>query len=126
MEKTIEKDLQRKILYRRIINENTLLEYYYKNHDVYIGVRFVDGEVSGIKEHVLKIMKDEEFSINVLDSIEINEDSSCIAIFNKIDEGFQLSDVYYTDEHNFECSEFIDLAYEKKFPNKKLNKRLIK
>jgi len=126
MEKTIEKDLKRKIIYSRLINENTLLEYYYKNHDVYISVRFVDSEVSGIKEHILKVMKAEDFSIDILNTIEINEDCSCIALFDKVEEGFQLRDVYYTDEHNFECSEFIDLAYAKKFPNKKLNKRLIK
>lgn len=126
MEKTIEEDLKRKIVYQRLINDNTLLEYYYKGNDVFISVRFVASEVSGIKEHILKVMDAEDFSNNIFRTIEINEDRSAIALFDKVEDGYRLSEVYYTDEHAFEAGDFIDLAYQKKFPNKKLKKGFMK
>ena len=122
MEKTIKGDLNRKIVYSKLINDNTLLEYYVKGDILFITVRFVD--LSSVREHVLKTIPVEE-SDNIFQIVNFNEDNSAIAIFNKTDEGYQLNGVYDTIEHSYEASDFMDIVYEKKF-NQKLGKRLIK
>jgi hypothetical protein len=123
MEKTIKDDLNREITFRKIINDNTLLEYYIKDNRFYITVRFVEG--SSIKEHYLTVLPVDTTLEEFSQIVNFNEDNTAIAIFNKTDDGYQLHGVYDTEEHSYEASDFIDIAYDKKF-KKKLNKRLIK
>ena len=122
MEKTIKDDLNRKIVYQRMLNDNSLLEYYAKNGMFYITIRFI--EQSSIREHVLKILSEDEMN-DIFQIINFNEDDTAIAIFDKTDDGYQLSSVYDVEEHSCEVSDFMDIAYEKKF-KKALNKQLIK
>ena len=121
MENKIKDDLNRKILYQRLINDNTLLEYVLKNDKVLVCIRFVESPTSGIKEHVLKILEDDEID-TVNNSIVVNEDNSAIAIFKKGNNKYQLNGVYYTDEHAFIPCDFVDIAYKEKFSEKKLIK----
>ena len=122
MEKTIKDDLKREVFYSKLINDNTLLEYYYKDQNFYITVRFID--MGSIQEHYLKIVPIDEME-DIGQLVNINEDGTGIAIFNKTDDCYQLYGVYDTEEHSYEVSDFIDIAYDKKF-KKKLNKMLIK
>ena len=122
MEKTISDDLNREVVYSKLINDNTLLEYSVKEGVFYITVRFI--EYSSIKEHVLTVLSSDKMN-NIFQIINFNEDNTAIAIFKETEEGFQLNGVYDTEEHSYESGDFMDIMYEKKF-NKKLDKRLIK
>ena len=123
MEKTIKDDLNREIVYSKLINDNTLLEYYVKDDKFYITVRFIEG--SSIREHYLKVLPVDATLEDFSQMINFNEDNTAIAIFDKTDDGYQLHGVYDTEEHSYEASDFIDIVYNKKF-KKKLGKRLIK
>ena len=126
MKKTIKKDQERYILKQVYVNDNTLLQYTYEDDKVIISVRFVETPLSGIKEHILCQLELDEFMHSLEDFIQISDDKSAIAIYKKTDQGFQLNRLYHTNHHDFTVDDFMDLEYEKSFPNIPLTKQLIK
>ncbi len=126
MEKTIKADKKRKILTEDFLNDNTLLQATLQNNrDVLVGVRFVDGP-QRITEHILTRMTIYDYMSDYSNLVRISKDSSSIAIFNKTDEGLlQLSRFYDASAHEFALDEFIDIVYEKKFPELALDKHLV-
>lgn len=126
MKKTIKADKQRKILKEEFLNDNALLQATMEdNRDVTISVRFVEHPLVGIKEHILTKLSIYDYVSDYDNLIKIANDSSAIAVFNKTDEGFQLDSLYDAEEHTFAIDEFIDIAYEKKFPELVLDKYLV-
>ena len=122
MEKTIKDDLNRTVVYSKLLDDNTLLEYSLKDDMFYITIRYI--EMNAIREQFLKVLKKDEV-VDIGETVEFSKDGTAIAIFNKTDDGYQLRGVYDLEEHTYEISDFMDIAYDKKF-DKKLNKRLIK
>ena len=124
MKKTIKEELNRQILKQTLINDNTLLEIESNKRNIIISVRFVEG--LGIKEHVLTHMDVAVFTDHIDEIIQFNEDKSAIAIFQLVDGVLVLANVYDTLKHQFAISDFIDIVYRLKFPDKPLNKQLMK
>ena len=58
--------------------------------------------------------------------VSINEDKTAVAIFQPTTEGYALRTVYDTKEHEFGIPEFIDIEYQKRFPNQPLEKQYFK
>lgn len=126
MRKTIKADKSRKILKEEFINDNSLLELTMEdNRDILVGVRFVEGACSGIKEHILMRMSVYDYMSEYNNLVKKSKDSSTIAIFKKTDDGYQLNRVYDAEKHEFALEEFIDIVYEDKFPELALDKHLV-
>ena len=125
MKKTIKEDNSRRILESRYLNDNTLLEFVLEEKDVVVTVRYVSSPISGIKEVTLTRMSLEDYANNLSKIIEENEKKDAIAIFKRDEKGnYELRNVFDVEEHSYAISEFMDIVYAKKFPNKKLNKNL--
>lgn len=126
MKKTLKEDNNRKILESRYINDNTLLEFTLEEDKVIVGVRYISGHISGIKEVILTTMSLEDYTNNLSNIIEENETKDAIAIYKKSKEtdSYKLYSIFDLEEHSYAIQEFIDIVYSKKFPNKKLNKNL--
>lgn len=125
MKDTIRKDRERKVIEEEYLDDNTLLEVTLEDKKVVIGIRFVDSPVSGIKEHILHTMTVEDYMKNKDKTIMINEERNAIAIFGRNEEGYYLENVYETEEHSFSPSDFADIVFMKRFPQKKLTKNLM-
>lgn len=126
MEKTIKKDQERNIIKSELLNDNTLLEFVAKNHDIIASVRYIDSPITGIRENILFKMDVADYTKHVGEIIQISEEKEAIAIFQPIEEGYQLKQVYDTQEHQFAISEFVDLVYKKHFPTQPLKNAYIK
>ena len=126
MKKTIKEDNERRILESRYLNDNTLLEFVLEGKEVIITVRYVSGVLSGIQEITLTRISLEDYANNLSKIIEENEDKTAIAIFTKREEigEYELRNVFSVEEHKYAILEFMDIVYEKSFPNKKLSKNL--
>ena len=116
MRKTIKEDEKRFILHRELLNDNTLLEISTNNGFVEVGVRFVDSSMREIKEHILITMETIEFMKHQDNLIEINDNKDTIATFKPNGEEYILEQVYDTKNHEFTISDFVDIAYNEKFP----------
>lgn len=126
MKKTIKADKSRKILKEEFLNDNSLLEITMEdNRDILVGVRFVEGVGSGIKEHILARINIYDYASEYSDLVKISYDSSAIAIFNKTKAGYQLDRFYDLEEHAFALDEFKDIVFKKKFPELALDKYLV-
>ena len=126
MKKTIKEDNQRKILESKYLNDNTLLEFVLEKNEVIISIRYVAGVVSGIHEIILIKISLEDYANNLSKIIEENEEKNAIAIFTKREKNgeYELRNIFDVEEHSYVVSEFLDIVYDQKFPNKKLNKNL--
>ena len=126
MKKTIKEDNNRRILESKYLNDNTLLEYVLEdNKEVVATIRYVSGVISGIREITLTRMSLEDYANNLSKIIEENETKDAIAIFKRDEKGnYELRNVFEVEEHSFAILEFMDIVYNKKFPNKQLNKNL--
>lgn len=126
MHKTIKKDYQRKVLERIYLTDNDSLEYTLdENKMVIASIRYI--EMGKINEAVITIMTLEEYTNDLSKLLEISENNDAIAVFKKNTENnYELRNVYSLKDHIGECSDFIDCAYNLYFPNKKLDKHLIR
>lgn len=126
MKKNIKEDQKREVFLSEYLNNNALLELTsVENKDIVFSIRYVDVKERSIKEHYLTKLSIDDYVSEKDNLIKISEDSSTIAVFKKLDEKFQLSKVYDTKKNEFILEEFIDIVYEKKFPNYPLDKQFI-
>ena len=58
-------------------------------------------------------------------SIDVSEDSTAIAVFKHQGDTKRLVRFYDVEDHMTETEEFMDLAYNRKFPTKKVTDQLI-
>ena len=108
-----EKDV--KHLKEEIIN-NDLLLYIYdsKKKIVYVKIRFIDNKQ--IIEHYVARLTMEEYLEG--DRIVFNEDKTALAVFKKDNNQEVLVNFYNLEEHNCECGDFLDCAYNLSFNDK--------
>ena len=108
-----EKDV--KYLKEEIIN-NDLLLYIYdsKKKIVYVKIRFIDNKQ--IIEHYVARLTMEEYLEG--DRIVFNEDKTALAVFKKDNNQEVLVNFYNLEEHNCECGDFLDCAYNLSFNDK--------
>ena len=126
MKKTIKEDRERNIIKSELLNDNTLLEYVAEKRDIVIGIRFVESPTKGIREQILLRVDVAEFTDHIGQLIQVNEDKTAIAIFKPLEDSYMLEQVYDLEEHTFGIPEFLDLHYQKKFPNAPLKKQYYK
>ena len=117
MEKDIKKDSNRSILNSFYINDNTLLEYEINGEEVLFNVRFVENRA--IHEHILGKVNIVEFFEHLDDIIQLNEDHSAIAFYQKDGDEYRLFRLYDTKEHLFALDDFMEEEYQKYFEKKK-------
>lgn len=115
MKDNIREDKDVKYLKEEIIN-NDLLLYIYdpKQKKVYVKIRFVDNKQ--IIEHYVARLTMEEYLEG--DRIVFNEDKTALAVFKKDNNQEVLVNFYNLEEHNCECGDFLDCAYNLSFNDK--------
>jgi len=129
MEKTIKEENEREVIAKHYLNDNAILEGQLLKEEkgyVKVVVRYISS--MSIRESFLTKLSIPEFFQNFSDFIEINQEEDAIALFTKVEDGYQLEKIYNPKKHEFAISEFIDLVYAEKFPSsvKNLDKYLIK
>lgn len=115
MKRTIKEDQERLVLYRELLNDNSLLEFVAGEGQMNVVVRYIDSPTSGMKEHTLIHMNIVDFMKHQNNLLRINEDKTAIATYLPTEDGYVLRDVYDTVEHEFGIPEFVDLEYGKRF-----------
>ncbi len=120
MKQTIKADKEERVISGFFVSDNALIEYRETdNNTVRAVIRYVEN--STIKEDTLYIGKlDEEVY-----SIDISEDKTTIAIFKKVGQQKNLVRLYDIESHSLENTEFMDIAYNKKFPTKQVTDQLV-
>ena len=126
MKKTIREDLERDVQKTELINDNTLMEYVRDGDNICVDIRFIDGGIGRICEHTLLTMDIVSFFEHAMDVIQFNDEGDTIALFNVVDDGYELSRIYDLTEHSFVSPDFLEFEYKKRFPDIVLNKRLRK
>ena len=126
MKKNLKEEKQRKIIKEDWIDDNNLLEYVLEKEQISIGIRFIDSKTNSLKEHILKQISIKDWEQKEKEWIEISRDKTVIAIFQEIGQEYALESVYDIVDHSPIYYEFMDIIYEKKFPNNPLNKELRK
>ena len=120
MRKTIKADKEERVISDFFVSDNVLIEYRQKDDNtVHAVVRYVEN--SSIKEVTLYVAKMGE----EIYSIDISDDSTAIAVFKHQGDTKRLVSFYDVEEHMTETEEFMDLAYNRKFPTKKVTDQLI-
>ena len=120
MKKTIKADKEERVISDFFVSDNALIEYRQKDDNtVHAVVRYV--EHSSIKEVTLYVAKMGE----EIYSIDISDDSTAIAVFKHQGNIKRLVRFYDVEDHMTETEEFMDLAYNRKFPTKKVTDQLI-
>ena len=120
MRKTIKADKEERVISDFFVSDNALIEYRQKDDNtVHAVIRYV--EHNSIKEVTLYIANLQE----EIYSIDISEDSTAIAVFKQVGKDKRLVRFYDIEERRTETEEFMDLAYNKKFPTKKVTDQLI-
>lgn len=120
MRNTIKADKEERVISDFFVSDNALIEYRQKDDNtVHAVVRYV--EHSSIKEVTLYIADPKKD----IYSIDVSEDSTAIAVFKQEGEDKRLVRFYDVEEHMTETSDFMDLAYNRKFPTKKVTEQLI-
>ena len=119
MKKTIKEDNNRQVINSIYLNDNSLLEYVKENDTISVVARYIKD--SRINEVTLTYTNENDIN-NV---IRFNEDNSFVAIFSKNNDNYVLTNIYDTKENSYVDLEFIDIVFEKKFNNLKLNKHLV-
>lgn len=122
MKKTIKKDKHRYILKEEYLNDNALLEYSLENKKIVVGIRFIEG---CMKEHILGQYPVREFVEEEKNLIRFNKKKNAIALFRKVGEDYQLDGLYNAEEHSFEVPDFLELAYQKEFPQEPLGENRV-
>ena len=120
MKKTIKADKEERIITDFFVSDNALIEYRQKDENtVHAVIRYV--EHNAIQEVTLYIanLQDEVYSI------DISEDSTAIAVFKKEGKNKRLVRFFDIETHQTETEEFMDLAYNRKFPTKQVTDQLI-
>ena len=125
MEKTIKEDRKRKIIKEELIGDNNLIQYEYDPHNniVKFGVRFIEN--LSIKEHIITFLTFQEYLTELDKIVRFNEDNTAIAIFRKENDDYVLHNFYNLETHNFSCIDFMDIEYNNKFPNNKINDKFV-
>ena len=115
MKDNIREKKEVKYLKEELIN-NDLLLYIYdsKTNKVYVKIRFI--EKDRIVEHYVARLTMEEYLEG--DRIKYNEDKTALAVFKKDNNQEVLVNFYNLEEHNCECGDFIDCAYNLYFNDK--------
>lgn len=120
MKENIKKDREDEVLSEELISDNALLQYRKtKKDEVSVVVRYVTS--SSIKETTL-YKTDPKNNKHLLC---ISDDKQMIAIFEESEGSFQLSRLYDVKEHSFIPYDFIDIAYNQKFPDQQVNHQLV-
>ena len=130
MKKTIKEDLERIVIKEKLLDNNSLIQYECNRDDktVSLVVRYIKNNT--IKEDIITTMTLDEY-INELDNIvKINKNDSAIAIFkketyNNVFNEYTLRDCYDLKDHSFAIIDFLDIEYNEKFPNNKVDKYLV-
>ena len=120
MKNTIKADKEERIISDFFVSDNALIEYRQKDDNtVRAVVRYV--EHNSIKEFTLYIadIKEEIYSI------DISEDSTAIAVFKQEGKDKRLVRFFDVETYQTETEEFLDLAYNRKFPTKQVTDQLI-
>ena len=125
MKKTIKEDKERLIIKEELIGDNNLIQYEYnpQNDIVLLGVRFI--EDCSIKEHIITYLTIHQYAKELDKIVRFNEDNNAIAIFKKDNDEYVLQNFYNLETHDFSCIDFMDLEYNNKFPNNKINDRYV-
>ena len=125
MKKTIKEDQERLIINEELIGDNNLIQYEYnpKHDTVLLGVRFVEN--SSIKEHIITCLTVHQYASQLDKIVRFNEDNTAIAIFKKENDEYVLQNFYNLETHDFSCIDFMDIEYNNKFPNNKINDRYV-
>lgn len=125
MKNTIKSDNERLIIKEELLDDNSLLQYEYdrENDKVLLAIRFIKHHT--IQEHILTILSIHEYASELDDRVKINEDHTSIAIFDKKDNDYVLRDCYNLQEHNYAINDFVDIEFNNKFPNIKINNYLV-
>ena len=129
MKKTIKEERDRTIIKEEIIDNNSLIQYEYdeETNNVLLVVRFVKHNT--IKEHVLITMTLDDYNDELDKIVKFNKNNSAIALFQKRTYGifneYTLRDCYDLKEHSFASAEFLDIEYNERFPNNKVDKYLV-
>ena len=116
MKDNIREEKELKYLKEELIN-NDLLLYIYdsKTNKVYVKIRFI--EKDRIVEHYVARLTMEEYLEG--DRIKFNEDKTALAVFKKDNNNQEvLVNFYNIEEHNCECGDFLDCAYNLSFNDK--------
>ena len=127
MRKNIKEELEEQYLRAVLINDDNLLIYTeneYVDNRVDMKVRYVDR--NRIIEQYITSFTREEFLTKRDELIEINDDRTAIATYKEQDEQLKLDRLYMLDTHWFGASDFIDLEYNRYFPENNLSYELIK
>ena len=120
MKTNIKKDREDIVLSEELISDNALLQCRKTSEDeVSIVIRYVDA--SSIKETIL--YKTDPTNNKYL--LCISDDKQAIAVFEEVGEDYKLSRLYDVKEHSFVPHDFIDIAYNQKFPNQQVNHQLV-
>ena len=126
MRKTLREDRERMVLQSELLNDNSLLEYSTNHGYMDVGVRYVDS--AAIREDILLHMNIVEFMKHKEELVQKSEDGNAIAIYKpgtKPTE-YVLDTVYDAQSHEFAIPEFVDLVYQKRFPNQPLKNSYVK
>ena len=116
------------VLQSELLNDNSLLEYSTNHGYMDVGVRYVDSAASSIREDILLHMNIVEFMKHKEELVQKSEDGNTIAIYKlgtKPTE-YVLDTVYDAQSHEFAIPEFVDLVYQKRFPNQPLKNSYVK
>ena len=121
MKKTIIEDFRERYLKSIFIHDNALLIFRKSENDdtkIEVAVRFVDNNV--IKEQVLTTLDKSETDSKL---VEINDTGTAIAIYKKENEERHLDRIYSLEDHFFALDDFMDLEYQRLFPEKQAIKK---
>lgn len=113
MKRSIKEDKEVPVLSEELLSTNALLQYRKTgDNEVSVVIRYIDS--SSIKETTL-FRTDPENNKYLLC---ISDDKQAVAVFEEQEPGFVLTKLYELENHMFECSDFMDLAYNKHFTTK--------
>ncbi len=120
MKRTIKEERETEIIKEEFLDENSLLQYKKDNNNNF--------EV--VIKYITKNQIHEQFLARIENSnpnktlLQLNEDSTAIAIFKKYDNAYQLKRLYKVRTHSFAHSEFLDIVYPNFFSKTKLDSHL--
>ena len=113
MKSRIKEDKEVKVLSEELLSDNALLQYRQTaDNEISVVIRYV--KASSIKE--VTLFKTDPKNNKYL--LSISDDKEAVAVFEEQEQGFILTRLFELENHTFECSDFIDLAYNKHFEQK--------
>ena len=113
MKSSIKEDKEVLVLSEELLSDNALLQYRQTStNEVSVVIRYIKS--SSIKE--ITLFKTDPKNNKYL--LSISDDKQAIAVFEEEEKGFVLIRLFELENHSFESSDFIDLAYNKHFDKK--------